>query len=77
MRHVTALFYNRIAHLTMKQSVRQRQRRWRRVARLPEGVRGDELGPAVDDVEVALLAALGHRGQKLLELLVDDPNTNL
>ena len=44
---------------------------------VPEGVRGDELGPAVDDVQVALLAALGHRGQELLELLVDDPNTNL
>ena len=44
---------------------------------VPEGVRGDELGPAVDDVQVALLAALGHRGQKLLELLVDNSNTDL
>ena len=38
---------------------------------------GDELCPAVDDVEVTLLATLGHGGQQLLVLLVDDPHTYL
>ena len=44
---------------------------------MPERVSGDELCPAVDDVEVPLLTTLGDCAQQLLVLIVDDSHEHL